>query len=145
MERSNEVFEAISHPLRIKILKLLAEKPMSFSELKKELGIKSSGKLDYHLGKLSGLVIQDKNGRYMLSKQGYAAIQAIDTVKKYGWQKRAFYISTIGYTVALAFILWRIFTTEPGPVYIISLIIITLWYIYYSYKSIMKRKIFKQY
>ncbi|RLI23135.1 ArsR family transcriptional regulator, partial [Candidatus Bathyarchaeota archaeon] len=36
---SGKVFEAVSHPIRIKILKMLAEKPMSFSELKRELGI----------------------------------------------------------------------------------------------------------
>jgi len=34
---SVETFEAIAHPLRIKILKLLAERPMSFSELKRSL------------------------------------------------------------------------------------------------------------
>jgi len=44
---SDETFEAIAHPLRIKILKLLAEKPMKFSELKRKLGIKSSDKLDF--------------------------------------------------------------------------------------------------
>ena len=49
-------FEAISNPLRIKILKLLSKKSMSFSELKRYLGIRSSGKLDFHLKKLEGLV-----------------------------------------------------------------------------------------
>ena len=52
---SGKVFEAVSHPIRIKILKMLAEKPMSFSELKRELGIRSSGKLDFHLKKLGDL------------------------------------------------------------------------------------------
>ncbi len=38
---SDDTFEAIANPLRIKILKLLAEKPMGFSELKRELEVKS--------------------------------------------------------------------------------------------------------
>jgi len=53
---STETFEAISHPVRIKILKVLAEKSLSFSELKRELGIKSSGKLDFHFKKLDNLI-----------------------------------------------------------------------------------------
>ena len=61
---SDEVFEAISHPLRIKILKLLANKPRSFSELKRELGIESSGKLDFHLKKLRNLITMDEGEIY---------------------------------------------------------------------------------
>ena len=67
---SDETFEAISHPLRIKILELLAKRPMSFSELKKELGIRSSGKLDFHLKKLGSLITMDEKGKYTLSKEG---------------------------------------------------------------------------
>lgn len=36
---SNEAFDAISHPLRIKILKLLAKKPLSFNELKRAVNV----------------------------------------------------------------------------------------------------------
>jgi DNA-binding transcriptional ArsR family regulator len=56
---SNEVFESVSHPLRIKILKLLAKSPMSFSELKKTLGIESSGELSFHLNKMRSLLDKD--------------------------------------------------------------------------------------
>ena len=38
----DEEFEAISHSLRIKILKILSKKATGFSELKRELGIESS-------------------------------------------------------------------------------------------------------
>ncbi len=38
-----ELFEAISHPERIKILKILEKKPASFASLKRQLGIESSG------------------------------------------------------------------------------------------------------
>jgi len=88
-----KMFEAISHPLRVEILKKLAEKPMGFAELRRELGIKSSGKLDFHLKKLEGLIIVNKEGKYCLTKDGYAALQAIDAVARYGWQKRAYYLN----------------------------------------------------
>ena len=136
---SDEVFEAISHPLRIKILKLLAKKPRSFSELKRELGIESSGKLDFHLKKLRNLITMDEGGKYILTKEGYAALQAIYTIKKYGWQKRAYFINLAAYIVfnmlaAIAnFTLWLI----------IVLPLSTAWIAYYTYKSIAKRKIFK--
>ena len=100
---SHETFEAIAHPLRVKILKLLAERPMGFSELKRELGIKSSGKLDFHLKKLGSLITLNSNGKYTLTKEGYAALQAITTIKKYGWQKRAYIINTVACTIAVSY------------------------------------------
>ena len=139
------MFEAISHPLRIKILKLLAERPRSFSELKRELGIKSSGKLDFHIKKLEGLITLDDEGKYTLTREGYAALQAIDTVRKYGWQKRAFIIGTIAYAVAMAYTLWTMLWRSVKPVHIVVLILLTSWYVFYSYWCIVKRKIFKTY
>jgi len=48
---SDEVFDAISHPLRIKILKVLAKRPLSFNELKRAVNVESSGALDFHLAR----------------------------------------------------------------------------------------------
>ena len=141
---SDETFEAIAHPLRIKILKMLAKRPMSFSELKRELGIKSSGKLDFHLKKLGNLITLNSDGKYVLTKEGYAALQAIETVKRYGWQKRAFIINTIVYIVVLAYLLNMMFH-GMRMVYVATLVLITLWYLFYSYWCIVKRKVFKTY
>ncbi|MGQ9597080.1 MAG: winged helix-turn-helix domain-containing protein [Thermoproteota archaeon] len=49
---SDEAFDAISHPLRIKILKALAKTPLGFSELKRAVNVNSSGTLDFHLKKM---------------------------------------------------------------------------------------------
>jgi len=136
---SNEVFESISHPLRIKILKLLAKKPRSFSELKRELGIESSGKLDFHLKKLGSLVAADETGRYVLTKEGYAALQAIYTIKKFGWQKRAYFINLAAYIVFNTIAAISNFTLWLMVVLPLS----TAWIVYYTYKSIVKRKVFK--
>ncbi len=140
---SDETFEAIAHPLRINILKLLAKKPMSFSELKRKLGIKSSGKLDFHLKKLRGLVTLNDEGKYTLTKDGYAALQAIITIKKYGWQKRAYIINVVAYVTAVAFTTSKILLEGAKSIYLAILALITLWFIFYSYWSIVKRRILK--
>ena len=140
---SDETFEAIAHPLRIKILKLLAERPMGFSELKRELGIKSSGKLDFHLKKLENLIALNSDGRYTLTKEGYAALQAITTIEKYGWQKRAYIINTVIYIVVAAYMLLKILMEGVNSIYIVTLVLATLWFIYYSYWSIVKRGVFR--
>lgn len=69
-----ELFEAVSHPLRVQILHLLREHPYRFSDLKRALGIKSSGNVTHHLTKLEGLVGKQANGEYALSKLGRDAL-----------------------------------------------------------------------
>lgn len=80
MEDSAELFEAISHPERIKILKILEKKPTSFASLKRQLGIKSSGNLDFHLKKLGKLVTVREDGLYGLTDAGKEALLSIDEV-----------------------------------------------------------------
>jgi hypothetical protein len=72
-----ELFEAISHPLRIQILEILEEKPHGFSELKYGLGISSSGNLNHHLKKLSTLIGTDAHGKYVVTDQGREALYMI--------------------------------------------------------------------
>jgi len=123
--RSDETFEAVA-PLRTKILRLLAEKPMGFSELKRELGIKSSGKLDFHLKKLGSLVALNSDGRYTLTREGYVALQAIATIRRYGWQKRAYIIGAAVYIAATVFILSRILVDGVNTTYVLALILATM-------------------
>lgn len=73
MKKEKEIilFNLISHPIRIKIIELLAmNESMSFSELKKELGI-STGSIYHHLSVLSNFIIQDEKKRYKLNEEGY--------------------------------------------------------------------------
>lgn len=55
-ESKFQIFQAISHPVRVKILVLLSEEGRTFSSLKHDLGIESSGQLQHHMQKLSVLV-----------------------------------------------------------------------------------------
>ncbi|HDD63868.1 MAG TPA: ArsR family transcriptional regulator [Thermoprotei archaeon] len=135
---SEKLFDAISHPLRIKILEELSRKPMGFAELKRKLGITSSGKLDFHLKKLNGLVTVNSYGKYTLTSRGYAALQAVNVAKRYGWQKRAFYFNII------AILLLNLYfaAVNPWMWLIVALPISSAWIIFYSYWSIVRRKIF---
>jgi len=74
-----EFFEALGHPTRIKILEVLADGSKSFSNLKKELEIESSGNLSFHLGKLTELVKTDSSGDYVLTDDGKEAVRVIET------------------------------------------------------------------
>jgi DNA-binding HxlR family transcriptional regulator len=78
---SAELFEAISHPVRIKILKILEKQPASFASLKRELDIESSGNLDYHLKKLAQLIVVKENGLYGLTDAGKEALMSIGTIE----------------------------------------------------------------
>jgi DNA-binding HxlR family transcriptional regulator len=72
-----ELFEALGHPTRVKILRTLETKPMGFAELKREVGIESSGHLQFHLGKLAGLVTTNAEGSYTLTDDGREAIRVL--------------------------------------------------------------------
>ncbi len=72
-----ELFDAMGHPNRIRIIKALAGKPLGFSELKRAVGIESSGLLAFHLDKLAHLVGTDQAGMYALTEEGREALQII--------------------------------------------------------------------
>jgi len=72
-----ELFEALGHPTRINILQSLAESPLGFSELKKRLRIDSGGLLQFHLGKMDGLVKVTAEGDYALTDEGKEALRSI--------------------------------------------------------------------
>ena len=75
-----ELFEAISHPTRIKILKIVNTDARGFAELKRKLGISSSGNLSHHLNKLVTLIELNSDGKYKITDQGREALLAIEIV-----------------------------------------------------------------
>lgn len=75
-----ELFEAISHPTRIRILKSVRKNPLGFSQLKNQLGFSSSGNLTHHLRKLGTLIQTNAHGSYILTDQGYESIITIDKI-----------------------------------------------------------------
>lgn len=81
MENPADLFEAISHPTRIKILKILENEPSGFASLKRQLGISSSGNLDHHLKKLGHLIDMQKDGLYGLTDTGKEALASVGAVE----------------------------------------------------------------
>ncbi len=83
-----ELFEAIGHPNRIRIIQVLDEGPLGFAELKRKVGMESSGHLAFHLGKLRNLVTMNSDGQYALTGEGKEALRMIQAVREKGGQER---------------------------------------------------------
>lgn len=81
MSKVSELFEKISHTTRVKILNLLEDSPLNFSQLKNKLGLESSGNLDHHLKKLEDLIYLDSDGLYKISDDGKEAMRAIKSIE----------------------------------------------------------------
>lgn len=75
------MFSSLKHPARRKILRMLSEKPMTFSQLLEELGV-SSSHLTYHLENLGELVTKTENGKYKLSTFGAASVETMKIVEE---------------------------------------------------------------
>jgi DNA-binding transcriptional ArsR family regulator len=75
------MFTSLKHPVRRKILRMLADKPMTFMEMVDHLGV-SSSHLTYHLESLGELVSKTENGRYRLSSFGQATVSAMKGVEE---------------------------------------------------------------
>jgi hypothetical protein len=104
-----ELFEALGHPMRVKILNALEGKQMGFAELKREVGIESSGHLQFHLSKLSGLVATTAGGDYVLSDDGREAIRVLRSTRASSEQRapiaRASSLRRIGWRTPLLTVL----------------------------------------
>lgn len=75
------IFTSLKHPIRRRILRMLADTPMTFSEILESLTI-DSGHLNYHLESLGDLVLHPKDGKYMLSSFGTAAVRLMGGVEE---------------------------------------------------------------
>jgi DNA-binding HxlR family transcriptional regulator len=143
---SDEMFEAVSHPIRIDIVQILAEKPLGFADLKRELRISSSGLLDFHLKKLDELITINKEGRYSLTEKGYAALTTVEGAAGYyrlrSAQKRSFFLALAVSVLVNIGTLWVAFQTENYMIWYAIVLPITLaWVIFYSYWTLVKRRI----
>lgn len=75
------MFKSLKHPIRRKILRILGDKPLAFSEMLELLGISSSN-LTYHLDNLGELVAKDEKGVYRLSTFGHASVNTMKVVEE---------------------------------------------------------------
>ena len=140
------MFEAVSHPIRIDIVQILAEKPLGFADLKRKLKISSSGLLDFHLKKLDELITINKEGRYSLTEKGFAALTTVEGAAGYyrlrSAHKRSFFLALAVSVFVNIGTLWVAFQIENYMIWYAIVLPITLaWIIFYSYWTLIKRRI----
>jgi DNA-binding transcriptional ArsR family regulator len=75
------MFSSLKHPVRRKILRMLAMKPMTFMEMVEKLEV-STPHLTYHLESLGELISKMDNGQYKLSTFGVATVSAMKGVEE---------------------------------------------------------------
>jgi len=76
------IFKSLKHPIRRKILRMLREDELTFSQILAILSI-DSGHLSYHLENLSDLLSRSSDGKYRLSSFGMAAVRLMSGVEEY--------------------------------------------------------------
>jgi DNA-binding transcriptional ArsR family regulator len=79
-EPYSTIFASLKHPIRRRILRMLSEKPMTFSEMLEVLGVSNSF-LTYHLENLGELIGKTDDGMYKLSSFGEAAMATMTKVE----------------------------------------------------------------
>lgn len=80
-EPYSTLFGSLKHPIRRKILRMLSEKPRSFSEMLEASEV-SSSHLTYHLENLGELVSKTDDGKYRLSAFGEAAVATMSRIEE---------------------------------------------------------------
>ncbi|HLN89376.1 MAG TPA: winged helix-turn-helix transcriptional regulator [Candidatus Binatia bacterium] len=76
-------FQALAHQIRRTIIRIIQSKSQgtSYTELITELGM-STGKLNYHLEQLKGLIEKNSNQRYVLTPFGKKAAEQLDLIEQ---------------------------------------------------------------
>jgi hypothetical protein len=80
-ETYSVIFTSLKHPIRRRILRMLAEKPFTFSEILEAIKL-DSGHLTYHLENLGELLVHSHDGKYKLSSIGIAAVKLMGGVEE---------------------------------------------------------------
>ena len=76
----SSIFQALKHPIRRRILRMLNDNPMTYTEVLNELGI-DNGLLNYHLENLQELLAKGEDEKYRLSEFGKAGLSVIEKVE----------------------------------------------------------------
>ena len=77
----SSIFGALRHPIRKKILRMLSERSLSFTEIQNTLSI-NSAQLSFHIRSLGELTTQTENDKYVLSTFGRAACSLMGKVEE---------------------------------------------------------------
>src|SRR5205823_14727696 len=78
---SAKIMRIVNHPIRMRIIELLAKKPLSWKELSTELGVRT-GSLYHHLDTLERIVARDPGRRYILTRLRQEIYDELNDEKK---------------------------------------------------------------
>jgi hypothetical protein len=78
---SAKVMRIVNHPVRMRIIQLLAVRPLSWKELSNEVGVRT-GSLYHHLDTLEKIVTRDSERRYTLTRLGQEIYGELNDEKK---------------------------------------------------------------
>jgi DNA-binding transcriptional ArsR family regulator len=77
----SSIFTALKHPIRRRILRMLGQSPVTYTDILNQLNI-DNGLLNYHLDNIKELITKDKEGKYVLSEFGKAALSLTTKVEE---------------------------------------------------------------
>jgi len=77
----SSIFQALKHPIRRRILRMLKDSTYSYTEILNELAI-DNGLLNYHLENMKELISKNNEGWYVLSEFGRAALSLTTRVEE---------------------------------------------------------------
>ena len=75
------IFNALKHPIRRRILRIINEGPSTYTEIQIQLKI-DNGLLNYHLENMRSLLFKEENGDYNLSYFGHGATVLLERVEQ---------------------------------------------------------------
>jgi DNA-binding transcriptional ArsR family regulator len=78
---SAKIMRIVNHPVRMRIIELLAARPLSWKELSTQLGVRT-GSLYHHLDTLERIVARDQKRRYTLTRLGQEIYAELNDEKK---------------------------------------------------------------
>ena len=75
------IFNALKHPIRRRILRIIRDGPSTYAEIQTQLNI-DNGLLNYHLENMRSLLLKEENGDYNLSDFGHGATVLLERVEQ---------------------------------------------------------------
>ena len=78
-----DALETLGHDIRIRILQTLADasEPLTFTELREAVGVRDTGKFNYHLTKLCEYFVRESTDGYELGHAGTRVVTASHTAE----------------------------------------------------------------
>jgi hypothetical protein len=79
----NVTFQALAHPIRRTIIRLVQSRSqgITYTELLTDVGL-PTGKLNYHLEQLKGIIEKDNSSNYVLTSFGKKAVEHLNLIEQ---------------------------------------------------------------